>query len=173
MLESDDNSVVSQGKSGQPDAILYDGTVRLVGHRVEEDQDDRVHVGVQITCEGRTFDGAASGPAALPHRLRVPALATLRALDACLNVFYVGDSHPALVLDNAVGVSVDDLPVVLVMVTTSEKARSTPVVAARPVVGVSELAIILATLQATIRIVSHWLAWGDRAPLPGEQVRPQ
>ena len=155
------------------DEVPYDGTISLVGHRVRQDTDGELHVEVQITCEGRTFSGNASGSAALPDRLRVPALATLRALDACLRVFYLGSAHPALVLDGVVKTSVGDFPVAVVMITASEKGDSTPVVASCPLVRMSDLAIILATLQATTRIVSHWLAWGDRALPSEEPARPQ
>jgi hypothetical protein len=141
-----------------------------VGHRVREVQDGLVQVEAQITCEGRMFNGAASGPLGPPDRLRVPALATLRALDACLQIFYLGVSEPKLVLDSVVEVSVGDFPVAVVMITASEKASPTPLVAACPLVGMSDLAIILATLQATTRTVSHWLTWGDRSE---EQDRPQ
>ena len=154
------------------DPVPYDGTIRLVGHRVREVKPGVVQVEAQITCEGRTFNGAASGPVDLPGRLRVPALATLRALDACLQIFYLGISEPALVLDNVVEVSVGDFPVAVVMITASEKANTTPLVASCPLAGMSDLAIILATLQATTRMVSHWLTWGDRSPGTEEQDRP-
>ncbi len=179
MLDSDESTVVSQPKevpTGRPqpppgkDDVPYDGTIRLVGHRVREVQDGLVQVEAQITCEGRMFNGAASGPLGPPDRLRVPALATLRALDACLQIFYLGVSEPKLVLDSVVEVSVGDFPVAVVMITASEKASPTPLVAACPLVGMSDLAIILATLQATTRTVSHWLTWGDRSE---EQDRPQ
>jgi hypothetical protein len=148
------------------------GTVRLVGHRVREVQRDVVQVEAQITCEGRTFNGAASGPVAPPNRLRVPALATLRALDSCLQIFYVGVSEPTLVLDDVVEVSVGDFPVAVVMITATDKENATPLVAACPLVGMSDPAIILATLQATTRTMSGWLAWGDRPP-GVEKGRPQ
>ena len=138
-------------------------TIRPVGHRVREVQPGVVQVEAQITCEGRDFNGAASGPVPPPDRLRVPALATLRALDACMQIFYLGVSEPAVVLDNVVEVSVGDFPVAVVMITASEKVNATSLVAACPLVGMSDLAIILATLQATTRTVSHWL-WGDRSP---------
>ena len=154
------------------DPVPYDGTIRLVGHRVREVQPGVVQVEAQITCEGRTFNGAASGPVDLPGRLRVPALATLRALDACLQIFYLGVSEPALVLDNVVEVSVGDFPVAVVMITASEKANTTPLVASCPLAGMSDLAIILATLLATTRTVSHWLTWGDRSPGTEEQDGP-
>ena len=182
MLDSDDSSVVSQpteSPTGRPksppgkDPVPYDGTIRLVGHRVREVQHGMVQVEAQITCEGRTFNGAASGPVAAADRLRVPALATLRALDACLQIFYLGYSDPALALDNVIEVSVGDFPVAVVMITASEKANVTPLVAACPLVGMSDLAIILATLQATARTVSHWLTWGDRSSGAEEQDRPQ
>ena len=186
MLDSDDHGLVSgetnvpPGEQSSPaggskltDKTPSDGFIRLVGHRVREVQPGVVQVEAQITCRGRGFNGAASGPEDPPDRLRVPALATLRALDACLQIFYLGVSEPALVLDNVVEVSVGDFPVAVVMITATEKSRSTPVVAACPLVGMSDLAIILATLQATTRIVSHWLSWGDRTPGAEEQARPQ
>ena len=151
----------------------YDGTIRLVGHRVREVQPGVIQVEVQVTCEGRTFNGAASGPLASADRLRVSALATLRALDACLQIFYLGGSEPTLVLDNVIEVSVGDFPVAVVMITASEEAHVTPLVAACPLVGMSDLAIILATLQATTRTVSHWLTWGDRSRGAEVQERPQ
>ena len=154
------------------DPVPYDGTIRLVGHRVREVQPGVVQVEAQITCEGRTFSGAASGPVDSPERLRVPALATLRALEACRHIFYLGSSEPALVLDNVVEVSVGDFPVAVVMITASEKANTTPLVASCPLAGMSDLAIILATLQATTRMVSHWLTWGDRSPGTEEQDGP-
>lgn len=185
MLDADDHAARAGGRGSPPgpshparspkarNDVPYDGTISLVGHRVRQDTDGELHVEVQITCEGRTFNGNASGAAALPDRLRVPALATLRALDACLRVFYLGSAHPALVLDGVAETSVGDFPVAVVMITASEKADSTPVVASCPLVGMSDLAIILATLQATTRIVSHWLAWGDRSLPSDEPDRPQ
>ena len=103
----------------------------------------------------------------------MPALATLKALDACLQVFHLGSSDPALVLDSVVEVSVGDFPVAVVMITASENEMVVPLVAACPLVGMSDPAIILATLQATTRTVSHWLTWGDRSPGVEEQERPQ
>ncbi len=182
MLDSDDSSDVSRpteaptGRQRPPpgkDDVPYDGTIRLVGHRVREVQHGLVQVEVQINCEGRTFDGAASGSGSPPDRLRVPALATLRALDACLQIFHLGSSDPALVLDSVVEVSVGDFPVAVVMITASENEKATPLVAACPLVGMSDLAIILATVQATIRTVTHWLTWGDRSPMAEEQDRSQ
>ena len=155
------------------DDVPYDGTVRLVGHRVQEVQHGIVQVGVQIICEGRTFDGAASGPLATADRLRVPALATLKALNACLQIFHLGSSDPTLVRDRVVEVSVGDFPVAVVMITASENEKATPLVAACPLVGMSDPAIILATLQATGRTVSYWLTWGDRFLEAEEQERPQ
>jgi hypothetical protein len=172
MLDSDDTSAGSQegrvAAGGLPSpagkaAVPYDSTIRLVGHRVREVQAGVVQVEVQITCEGRTFSGAASGAVGGPERLRVSALATLRALDACLQIFYLGTSEPTLALDNVVEVSVGDFPVAVVMITASEVSSTTPLVAACPLVGMSDLAIILAALQATTRTVSHWLTWGDRS----------
>ena len=156
----------------------HDGSIKLVGHHVGESPNGELHVEAKITCEGRTFDGSASGPAALPDRLKIPALATLRALDACLQFSAVGTapvgaSHLALVLDDVIEVSVGDFPVAVVRITASDKANSTPVVAACPLVGMSDLAIILATLQATNRIVTHWLAGGDRAVPPEGRDRPR
>jgi hypothetical protein len=132
-----------------------------------------VEVEAQITCEGRTFNGAASGREGAPDRLRVSALATLRALDACPQIFYLGGSEPTLVLDSVIEVSVGDFPVAVVMITASEQMSATSLVAACPLVGMSDLAIILATLQATSRTVSHWLTWGDRSPGAEAQERPQ
>ena len=155
------------------DEAPYDPTITLVGHRVRQDSDGELHIEVQITCKGRTFNCQASGATALPDRLTVPALATLRALDACLGVFYRGASRPTLVLDDVVETSVGDFPVAVVMITASDIVKSTPVVASCPLVGMSDLAIILATLQATTRTVCHWLARGDRSLPPEEQDRPQ
>jgi len=138
--------------------------IRLVGHRVREVQEDIVQVEAQVACRGRTFSGAASGPVAPPDRLKVPALATLRAVDSCLQLFYLGISQPTLVLDDVVEVSVGDFPVAVVMITASEGENTTPLVAACPLVGMSDPAIILATLQATTRTLSGWLARGSLAP---------
>ena len=181
MPSSDDISIESRETSASSGdrpspagkaRVPHVGTIRLVGHRVREVQPGVVQVEAQITCEGRDFNGAASGPLNPPDRLRVPALATLRALDACMQIFYLGVSHPALVLDNVVEVSVGDFPVAVVMITASENVSTTSLVAACPLVGMSDLAIILATLQATTRTVSHWL-WGDRSPGAQGQDRPQ
>ncbi len=184
MLDSDDSSAVSRpteaptGRSQHPPgkvSVPYDGSIQLVGHCVREVQNGVVQVEAQITCEGRTFSGAASGPIAPPDRLKVPALATLRALDACLQIFYVGISEPTLALDNVIEVSVGDFSVAVVLITATENSDTTPkdLAAACPLVGMSDLAIILATLQATGRTVSHWLTWGDRISSAEEQDRPQ
>ena len=184
MQDSDDRGLVSGETSAPPGEqsspagksklrVPPDGFIRLVGHRVREVKTGVVQVEAQITCRGRAFNGAASGPEAPPDRLRVPALATLRALDACLQIFYLGVSEPALVLDNVVEVSVGDFPVAVVMITASEKENTTPLVAACPLVGMSDLSIILATLQATTRTVSHWLTLGGQSPDAEGQDRPQ
>ena len=102
----------------------------MADHRVKEDGSGAVQVEMQITCEGRTFNGAASGPAAPPERLKISAQATLQALDSCLPIFYQGVSNPTLVLDNLVEVSMRDFPVAVVMITASEKERPAPLVAA-------------------------------------------
>ena len=182
ILDTDDSRFVSRPKEaptgpqrpppGKVDVPL-DGTIRLVGHCVREVQHGMVQVEVQITCEGRTFNGTAAGSEAPRDRLRVPALATLRALDACVQVFHLGVSKPALVLDRVVEVSVGDFPVAVVMITASESAKSLPLVAACPLVGMSDLAIILAVLEATGRTVTHWLTWGDRTSSVEQQDRPQ
>ena len=138
--------------------------IRLVGHRVREVQEDVVQVEAQVVCRGRTFSGAASGPVAPPDRLKVPALATLRAVDSCLQLFYLGISQPTLVLDDVVEVSVGDFPVAVVMITASSEENTTPLVAACPLVGMSDPAIILATLQATTRTLSGWLSQGGQSP---------
>ncbi len=138
--------------------------IRLVGHRVREVQADIVQVEAQVAYQGRTFSGAASGPVAPPDRLKVPALATLRAVDSCLQLFYLGISQPTLVLDDVVEVSVGDFPVAVVMITASQEENTTPLVAACPLVGMSDPAIILATLQATTRTLSGWLSKGSQSP---------
>ncbi len=138
--------------------------IRLVGHRVREVQADIVQVEAQVAYQGRTFSGAASGPVAPPDRLKVPALATLRAVDSCLQLFYLGISQPTLVLDDVVEVSVGDFPVAVVMITASQEENTTPLVAACPLVGMSDPAIILATLQATTRTLSGWLSKGGQSP---------
>ncbi len=181
MQSSDDSSIEPRETSASPGGrpspegkalVPHVGTIRLVGHRVREVQPGLVQVEAQITCQGRDFNGAASGPLGPPDRLRVPALATMRALDACMQIFYLGVSHPTLVLDNVVEVSVGDFPVAVVMITATENVNATSLVAACPLVGMSDLAIILATLQATTRTVSHWL-WADRSPGAEELGRPQ
>ncbi len=184
MLDSDDSSAVSRpteaptGRRQHPPgkvSVPLDGTIRLVGHRVREVQPGVVQVEAQITCEGRTFSGAASGPVAPPDRLSLPAIATLRALDACLQIFYLGISEPTLALDNVIEISVGDFPVAVVWITATENSDTAPrdLVAACPLVGTPDLAIILATLKATSRTVSHWLTWGDRTSSAEEQDRPQ
>jgi len=161
MANAHDGNVV---ESKPKDEASYRGTVRLVGHRVREVQRNVVQVEAQITCRGRTFSGAASGPVSPPDRLKVPALATLRALDSCLQIFYLDVAQPTFVLDDVVEVSVGDFPVAVVMITATEKENTTPLVAACPLVGMSDPAIILATLQATTRTLSGWLARGSLAP---------
>ena len=159
--------------SGLTEKARLDRTIRWVGHRVREVGSGVVQVEIHVTCEGRTFNGAASGSVAPPERLRIPALAALRALDSCLQIFYHGVSHPALVLDSVAEVSMGDFPVAVVMITASEKAKPTPLVAASPLAGMSDLSIILATLQATTRTVSRWLIWGDASPRLEEQDQSQ
>lgn len=153
--------------------VPFDGTLRFVGHRVQGVRPGVVQVETQVSCEGRTFTGTASGSVAPRDRLRVPALATVRALDACLQIFYNGSSHPALVLDDVFEVSIGDFPLAVVMLTASEQMSPTFLVASFPLAGMPDLAIILATLQATTRTVSRWLAWGDRSPRAAEPDRPQ
>ena len=152
--------------------VPHVGTVRLVGHRVREVQVGVVQVEAQITYQGRAFNGAASGREDPPDRLAVPALATLRALDACMQIFYLGASYPTLTLDDVIEVSVGDFPVAVVMITASDNVNETSLVAACPLVGMSDLAIILATLQATTRTISHWLS-GNPSSGGDEQDRPQ
>ena len=155
--------------SGLTEKLHLDGAIRLGGHRVYEIRSGVVQIETHIICEGRTFSGAASGSVAPPERLRIPALAVLRALDSCLQILYHGVSHPALILDSVIEVSVGDFLVAVVMITASEKAKPTPLVAACQLAGTSDLAIILATLQASTRTMSRWLEWEDVSPRWEEQ----
>ena len=160
--------------SGVAEEDRTDWTIRLVGHRVREVESGGVQVDTQIVCAERTFDGAAAGSVTGPDRLRVPALATLRALDSCLKSFYDGGLPPSLTLDDVAEVSLGDFPVAVVMITLSAETNPTPLVAACPLAGMSDLAIILATMQATTRTVSRWLlAWGDTSHGSEPQERPQ
>ncbi len=182
MLDAEDSSLMSQKTSASLGSrpsplgkypVPYDGTIRLVGHDVHEMRSGIVEVKAQVSCQGRTFNGAMVGPIAPPERLKVPAMATIRALDSLIRTLYRGVSYPALVLNDVVEWSLDDSPVAVVMVTATDKTTSTPFVAACPLVGMSDLAIILAILQATSRTVSRWLAWGDTLPPSDEPEPPQ
>jgi hypothetical protein len=135
--------------------------LRLVGHEVEEVGEGMVGAQVWIEWEGRTFSGAAVGPSVPPGSLRTPALATLRALRSCLQVLYDGPLLPGLALDSAVHVTVGDSPIAVVALTASENARARFLTAAWPDEGMPSLAVILATLHATSRTVTRWLAEGQ------------
>jgi hypothetical protein len=124
-----------------------------------------IRVEVQIGCRGRTFSGAVLGRIDAPSRIRLQALATLRALDACVQILYRGVGHPTFVLDSVIETKVAGTPVAVVAVTTSEEGRPIPLTAAWPLlVRTSERAAILAMLQATGRTVSRWLTWEDSPP---------
>ena len=144
--------------------FLQDYAVGFVAHHVSMVQPGVMRVEVQISCRGRTFSGAVLGRIDQPSRIRLPALATLRALDACVQILYQGVAHPTLVLDSVVETKVAGAPVAVVAVTTSEGTRPIPLTAAWPLAQTSELAVILAVLQATGRTVSRWLAWEDSPP---------
>lgn len=144
--------------AGAPDTPL-----RLAGHRVDRTGPGVMGVEVWIEWEGRTFRGAAVGPDMPPGSLRTPALATLRAVHACLQVLYQGPVQPGLVLESAVQVAVDGLPVTVVAFTASENARPRSLTGAWADPAAPELAVVLATLHATGRTVTRWLSEGHRA----------
>lgn len=163
----------SAGWDRSPDAPL-----KLVGHKVEELRQGIVGVEVWIEWLGRTFSGAAVGPDVPPGSLRTPALATLRALHACLQVLYEGPIQPGLMLESAVRITVENSPVAVVALTASENARPLSLTSAWADQGASDLAVILATLHATSRTVTRWLneeqpSDGDRfsTPLRSEGIR--
>jgi len=149
---------------GSEGAIL-----RLVGHKVQEVGPGVVGVEVWIEWDGRTFSGAAMGPDSPPGGLRTAALATLRALHACLQVLHSGPRPPGLVLDSAVQVNVEGTPVAVVSLTASENARPQALTAAWAAQDTPELAVILATLHATARTVTRWLAGEPRGGAPAAQ----
>jgi len=141
-----------------------DAAVGLVAHHVRVVRPGVIRVEVQIACRGRTFSGAALGRVDPPGRIRIPALATLRALDACVQILYRGVGHPMLALDSVIETSVAGTPIAIVGVTASEEARPVPLTAAWPLAQTSDLAAILAILQATGRTVSRWLMWDGSSP---------
>ena len=89
-----------------------------------------------------------------------------------MQIFYLGANYPTLALDDVIEVSVGDFPVAVVMITATDDVNATSLVAACPLVGMSDLAIILATLQATTRTISHWLS-GNPSSGGEEQDRLQ
>ena len=157
-------TTTSAGQGNTPVAL------KLAGHRVDEVQPGVVGVQVWIEWQGRTFSGAAMGPAATAGRLRTAALAALRALHSCLQVLYEGPRQPGLVLESAVRITVENSPVAVVALTASENARARSLTAAWPDEGESELPVILATLQATSRTVTRWLN-PPPAPAKSEAAR--
>jgi hypothetical protein len=144
-------------EAGAPDTYL-----RLLGHKVEAVQRGILGVQVWIDWQGRTFTGAAEGPAAPAGALRTPALATLRALHSCLQTLYEGPRQPGLVLENVVRIEVEKSPVVVVALTASERARPQVLTAAWTDEGEPGLPVIMATLNATSRTVIRWLKESKR-----------
>jgi hypothetical protein len=139
-------------------ATSPDGSLRLIGHKFDEVQPGVTGVQVWIEWHGRTFSGAAVGPADPPGSLRTPALATLRALHSCLQVLYEGRVQPGLVLESAMRITVESAPVVVVALTASENARPRFLTSAWPDDAGSDLPVIMATLHATSRTVTRWLS---------------
>jgi hypothetical protein len=150
-----------------PEATAPDTYLRLVGHKIEEVQRGVMGVQVWIDWQGRTFSGAAVGPAAPAGALRTPALATLRALHSCLQVLYEGPRQPGLVLENVVRIEVEKSPVVVVALTASERARPQILTAAWTDEGEPGLPVIMATLNATSRTVVRWLSESKRSAETG------
>lgn len=146
--------------------------LKLVGHSVDEVQPGVVGVQVWLELHGRTFSGAAVGPAVPPGNLRTPALATLRALHSCLQVLYDGPVQPGLVLESAVRITVESAPVVVVALTASENARPRSLTSAWADEGVKGLAVIMATLHATSRTVTRWLSEKQQSKVPGPAATP-
>src|SRR5690606_18492679 len=134
-----------------------DRYLKLVGHRIEEVQPGVMGVHVWIEWQGRTFSGAAVGSWSAAGAPRTPALATLRALHACLQVLYRGPGQPGLVLETVVRIMVGRTPVVVAALTAAEKARPRLLTAAWPDQGEPGLPAIMATLHATPRTVVRWL----------------
>lgn len=128
----------------------------LVGHKVEEIEPGVLGVEVWVEWEGRTFSGAAVGPDGPPGSIRTPALATLRAMHACLQTLYKGPVQPGLVLESALQVDVKESPVAVVALTASENARPRPLTGAWPEDGTG-LGVVLATFHAVARTVVRWL----------------
>jgi hypothetical protein len=143
--------------------ISPEAPLKLAGYKVERPEGGVVAVQVWIDWQGRTFTGAAVGPADPAGSLRTPALATLRALHACLQVLYEGPRQPGLVLESAVRVQVDDAPVVVVALTAAENSRPRTLTSAWADEGMEGLAAILATIHATQRTVTRWLMEGQRS----------
>lgn len=152
--------------SGSLDDLRLDGGVGFVAYHVRTVRPGVIRVEVQVECMGRMFSGSALGRTDSPGgQIRIPALATLSALDACLQNLYRGVGHPVLALESMIVAQVAGTATAIVGVTASEKARPIPLTAAWPLAQNSDQAAILAILQAAGRTVSGWIM-GDDIPLP-------
>lgn len=128
----------------------------FLGHRTSKRRLEGVEVAVELEWQGRKHRGAASVRDEAPHRLEVPALATLRALEAALEQRPQAERPVRDVTLTLRGVELVEAlgqRHVIVSILAELGLRRTPLTGTVVVEESVELATILATLQATDRRV--------------------
>lgn len=128
----------------------------FLGHRTSKRRFEGVEVAVELEWQGRKHRGAASVRDEAPHRLEVPALATLRALEAALEKRAHAERSGRDVTLTLRGVELVEAlgqRHVMVSILAELGHRQTPLTGTVMVEESVELATILATLQATDRRV--------------------
>lgn len=144
----------------------------FLGHRTSKRRFEGVEVAVELKWQGRKHRGAASVRDEAPHRLEVPALATLRALEAALEQRPQAERPGPEVTLTLRGVEMVEAlgqRHVMVSILAELGPRQTPLTGTVVVEESVELATILATLQATDRRVRAVLL----NHLPGNGGPPQ
>ena len=129
--------------------------ILFVRHQVETERAHRVKVAVSLEWNDEEFVGEAVGTDLLRSRMETVAKATLAGIEQIVNVLRGGSPKEgvALALDGVKMVEAFDRSFVLVGVNAIHGREIAALAGASAAADTSDLAVILATLQATDRWV--------------------
>lgn len=148
--------------------VAAPGRVLFLGHRVTSQRAHRVETRVSLEWNGQRYEGTAWSPDLPKARLEAMAEATLRAMEAALRED--GDhADAALTLEGVRRVEAFDRQYVLVSVHAVEGSRAVTLAGAVPAGENTEVAVVLATLQATDRRIRGMI---EEEPRSRSRSRP-
>lgn len=135
-----------------PEPTMAQSRIVFCAHQVQTERSHQVRMVVTVEWGGERFEGEATGPDLPRARLETMASATLNAIQTAMAEEEIKDT-PTLALDGVKAVDAFERRYVLVSVHAISGRNRTSLAGSAVVEDSADVAVIMATLQATDRWV--------------------